>query len=388
MPDFSPYIDLSFYDEEPKSIYDAAVVYAQTSLPEFTPRVGTIENAILESVAYATSSMVVAINRLPDGLMEGILVLMGFSRLEATPAEGTVLFSLSDSTGRTIAAGTIISYDVFDSEGSLTQYLFETTDDLEIPAGSDTGTVGVVSVDSASFPIIPVGAALTLVSTTPFVLDVSLSSLVSLGTDSESDQEYFARGRTYLASLSTGLVTKAQLVNYISINYPTLGRVSVYDLTNSTAVEFADPDAPGYVTIFVCDSAGDPYSSTQKTAILNDIKSRTVAGLGIAVVDMRTEEMSVAVSVEALDAYSTAAVATSVSAAVESYLSVLGWDFSEIVNTKRLISLIAQVPGVALVDTVTLTLPAGATFLSLVSGNVAISEKGVIPIGACTTTAV
>jgi hypothetical protein len=142
------------------------------------------------------------------------------------------------------------------------------------------------------------------------------------------------------------------------------------------------------VTIFVCDSAGDPYGSAQKTAILNDIKSRTVAGLGVAVVDMRTEEMSVAVSVEALDAYSTAAVAISVSAAVESYLSVLGWDFSEIVNTKRLISLIAQVPGVALVDTVTLTLPAGATFLSLVSGNVEISEKGVIPIGSCTTTAV
>jgi hypothetical protein len=388
MPDFSPYIDLSFYDEEPKSIYDAAVEYAQTSLPEFTPRVGTIENAILESVAYATSSLAVAINRLPDGLMEGILVLMGFARLEATPAAGTITFTLSDSTGRTVTAGTIVSYDVFDSEGALTQYLFETTDDLEIPSGSDTGTIGVASVDSASFPIIPVGATLTLVSTTPFVLDVVLTSLVSLGTDSETDQEYFARGRAYLASLSTGLVTRSQLVNYLSINYPTLGRVSVYDLTNSTLVEFSDPDAPGYVTIFVCDSAGDPYGSTQKTAILDDIKSRTVAGLGVSVVDMKTEEMSVTVAVEALDAYSTAAVAVSVSAAVESYLSVAGWDFSELVNTKRLISLIAQVPGVSLVDTVTLSVPAGATYLSMSSGNVAISEKGVIPIGSCTTTAV
>ena len=124
-PNFSQYIDLTVSDLNVVDIYDDSVEYAQTNLPEFNPRVGTIENAILEAVSYQTGNIVTAINRLPDGLMEGLLSLMGFDRIEATQASGTVTIELIINTGSTILAGTAFSFDVYDAEGVLTQYLFE-----------------------------------------------------------------------------------------------------------------------------------------------------------------------------------------------------------------------------------------------------------------------
>jgi hypothetical protein len=144
-PNFSDYVDLTINDKSITDVYNDAVEYAQTAMPEFTPRVGTVENALLEAVSHTTGSLIAAINRLPDGLMEGILNLMGFSRIEATPSTGTVEIELSVNTGATISAGTVFSYDVYDASGALTQYLYESINDITIASGDTTGSVSVTA---------------------------------------------------------------------------------------------------------------------------------------------------------------------------------------------------------------------------------------------------
>ena len=115
MPDFSDYVDLTIHDETAIMAYDEAVVYAQTSLPEFNPRVGTIENAILEATSYQAATLATLVNRLPDSLMEGLLDLMGFEKVEASKASGVATFEVTLATGVTVTAGTVVSYNVFDS---------------------------------------------------------------------------------------------------------------------------------------------------------------------------------------------------------------------------------------------------------------------------------
>lgn len=232
-PDFSDYIDLTINDKSITDVYDEAVEYAQTSFPEFSPRTGTIENALLESVAYSTGSLIATINRLPDGLMEGLLKLMGFNRIEATASTGTVLIELSVNTGATIVSGTVFSFDVYDSEGALTQFLYETVNDVTIASGATTGSVSVIASDPSLYPDIPVGSSLTVISSTPFILSATLTALSSVGTDSETDEEYFNRAVTFLGSLSSAITTASQLTNYIAINYPTVARFKVYDLTQA-----------------------------------------------------------------------------------------------------------------------------------------------------------
>lgn len=232
-PNFSEYINLTINDKQITDIYDDAVEYAQIALPEFTPRVGTIENALLEAVSHSTGSLISTINSLPDGLMEGLLNLMGFTRIEATPSTATVLVELSINTGATVSSGTVFSFDVYDSANVLTQYLYETVNDLTIASGSTTGSVSVVASDPSVYPDIPVPSNLTVVSSTPYILNVTLTSLASVGTDTETDAEYFNRAVTYLGSLSSAITTASQLTNYIAVNYPTVSRYKVYDLTQA-----------------------------------------------------------------------------------------------------------------------------------------------------------
>lgn len=465
-PNFSQYIDLTVSDLNVVDIYDDSVQYAQTNLPEFNPRVGTIENAILEAVSYQTGNIVTAINRLPNGLMEGLLSLMGFDRIEATQASGTVTIELIINTGSTILAGTAFSFDVYDAEGVLTQYLFETDEDLTIASGSTTGTVSVTASEASQYPDIPVPSSLTVVSSTPFILSATLASLSTVGQDTETDTEYFNRATTYLGSLSSAITTASQMTNYIAVNYPTVSKFKVYDLTEvlenyitnavlatnvvtlttanahgyttgdsitvrdmvntvyngtytitgtpttttftyaktntnitsasvtagsvvlATGMLFSTADSGGNVTVSMCDSAGDPISDEQKTIIKADLSSRVVAGLNINLQDTNTFNVDVVVSIAVEPNYSTSVVGTAVSNAIEAYLSVAGWDWAESVDARYLTTIASKVTGVKYVDSVDATLNGATVFASNDSLNVTILEKGAIPIGACTTTAV
>lgn len=464
-PNFLNYVNLTVNDKEITDVYDEAIEYAQTAMPEFTPRVGTVENALLEAVSHTTGSLIATINRLPDGLMEGLLNLMGFSRIEATAGTGTVEIELSVNTGATIVAGTVFSYDVYDGAGVLTQYLYETINDITIASGDTTGSVSVIASDPSLYPDTPTPSNLTVVSSTPFILSATLTSLASLGTDTETDSEYFNRAVTYLGSLSSSITTASQLTNYISTNYPTVSRYKVYDLTQAkendivnavltsnvvtlttryahgfsvgnivdvadmataayngtytiTAVPttttfryaktntniataattvgsvvlgdgmlFSIANVGGAVTISLCDSVGDPVSTAQKLSIKNDIESRVVAGLNVYLHDMNTFDVTVSTTIVVEANYSTSDVGSAVSAAIESYLSISGWDFSQSINHLYLTTIASKIVGVKYVDSMTVSVVGSPSFASNNVDDVTILEKGAIPIGDCTTIA-
>jgi len=390
-PDFVPYIDLTVYDTDPTQIEDDALQYARLNLPEFNPRNGTVENAIIEAAAYMTNNMVLAINRLPNGLMEGLLTLMGYSRTEATRSTGVVEIQLTSSAplgGVTIVAGTVFAYDVFDSGGALTQYLFETLTDFTIPEGSSVGSTTVQGVAAQQYPDIPVPQLLTVVSATPYILEVNLTTLTTVGTNSETDEEYFDRGKKYLASLSAAIVTSSQMTNYIAQAYPTIGRFKVYDLTDSTNLLFSASNVAGKVTVALCDQTGDPLTTAQKTTVSADVNSRVVAGLDIDLVDMVLVSVDVTATVSVVAGYSSAEVSQNVSTAIEQYLSVAGWDWAQSVDSRILSSIASRVEGVKYVDSVDASLETAAPLYATDAGNdVTLLRKGVIPIGSCTTTA-
>ncbi|CAB4145233.1 Baseplate protein J-like [uncultured Caudovirales phage] len=464
-PNFAQYIDLTINNKTTETVYNDAVEYAQIALPEFSPRVGTIENALLEAMSHSTASLIAMINALPDGLMEGLLNLMGFTRIEATASTATVEIELSINTGATISSGTIFSYDVYDSNNVLTQYLYETKNDVRIDQGDTTGTVEVIAVDPSVYPDIPVPSNLTVVSSTPYILSVTMNVLKSVGTDTETDAEYFNRAVTYLGSLSSAITTASQLTNYIAVNYPTVSRYKVYDLTQAkendivnavltsnvvtltsryahnfsigdsvivsgmanavyngtytvTAVPttttfryaktngniataattvgavilasgmlFATSNVGGAVTISLCDSTGAAISLATKDGIRTEVGKRVVAGLNVYMHDMNTFNVDVACTVVVESNYDTASVGTAVSEAIESYLSISGWDFSPSINHLYLTTIASKVVGVKYVSSLDVSVNGSTTFASDNGLSVTILEKGVIPIGDCTTIA-
>lgn len=387
-PDFSQYVDLTLYDVEPQDVYSAALTYAQTALPEFIPVIGTVEDAVLQATSYMTYILAAGINRIPNGVMEGIIKLMGFSRNEATFATGSALFTLSVNTGTTIPEGTIIAYTTtIDNE--VVAYSFATTTDTIVPSGSDTVSIAIEATEEGQYPTLLDTQQMILISSVPTILEVSLDADIVNGINSETDAQYFDRAAQFLSSINTSLATKRQLVNYIAANYPTVNISAVYDTTNSAGnLLFATAAAPGYVTIAVAQSDGTALGSTIKNALQADVAGKAIAGLNVGVIDITTFSCSIAVSIAVVSGYTPATVQASVADAVESYISPLGWDQEQTINPNKIVALIAVLPGVGYVSSVTLTIPTSPANVTLASNVITIAKKAYFPVGIATVTVI
>jgi Baseplate J-like protein len=226
-PDFSQYIDLTSDDRTAEDLYDDAVEYARIAMPEFTPRVGTIEDSILQACALLASANIATLNRIPNGLMEGILGLMGFSRYESTFATVEVVFVVAN-VGDSVPIDFFVTYEA-EIGDSIVQYPFRTTS-TATSVGDNEITMTLTCDIAGVIPSIQTGSELTIIQPNASVLSCSTSSAVTQGSEPETDEEYFARATTYLASLSTSLVTAAQIEQFVVSTFADAHRCRVYDL--------------------------------------------------------------------------------------------------------------------------------------------------------------
>ena len=227
-PDFSQYIDLTTDDRTAEDLYDEAVEYARIALPEFTPRVGTIEDSILQACALLASSNIATLNRIPNGLMEGILRLMGLERFEDTFATVSVVFTMA-SNGATVPIDFLVAHEA-EIGDEIIQYPFRTTSASTAGAGSNTVTVTLTCDIPGVIPSIPSGTELIIIQPDANILTCITASSVSQGSEPETDEEYFSRATSYLASLSSSLVTATQIEEFVVSNFPDAHRCKVYDL--------------------------------------------------------------------------------------------------------------------------------------------------------------
>lgn len=349
-PDFTEYVDLTIYDIDAFQVYDDAIEYARIAVPEFAPRAGTLEEAIMQAISYNTALLSSQINRLPDGLMEGMLRVVGLERREATFATGTVVFEVFDDNGVTIPLGTIVSYEITDDD-VVSSFLFETVSDLVIPEGFTTGEVNVVALNAGKYPALLAGQILELVSPAPSVVSVELVLATTVGSETEADRDYFNRAAQYFASLSGALTTKTQIYNYIKANYPNIGALGVFDLTNAEgSLSFDDPSEPGYVTIVATGLNGEEFDANIYDSLTNDIRSKSVAGLNITAIPVTNVPLLVNVTVVLANGFNGVEVRQAVDDYLTEKLSVSKYDFSGKIVKNELISGVANIDGVAYVS--------------------------------------
>lgn len=230
-PDFSNYIDLTEFDTQPSTLYNNALAYARTALPELEARPGTIEDALLQAGAYIGAAAMGAVNRLPDQLMEGILRVMGVERNESTAATVQVEFTLF-SAGDTIEENTVYVYDYFDGSQTV-QFAFVLEEPVTAAVGQDTVTATLKSLTLGPIPSFDVGTQLVPNAPSTVVFSCDTTAAVVQGLSGETDDEFLNRAATYLQSLSATLNTAKQIENYIVRTYSKANRCKVYDLTRA-----------------------------------------------------------------------------------------------------------------------------------------------------------
>lgn len=300
-PDFSRYIDLTPLDPNPADIYNGAVELARLSMPEFTLRQGTPEDAIFQAVSYITGITAGAINRLPSALMVGVANLLGYSRYPGSKATVQATLTLSSYDAVVIDAGTILSWSYQDEGGEIFQYAFEVAESVNIPAGTPptlpTGTATLRSLVPGYLPTLPVGTNLNIVTTNTAIQSAITTDTFANGMDPETDRDYMDSLVTYVQSLSSSISTATQLDSTILTTFRNVGRCKTYDLTNPSGNLFlTDPNEPGYSTIYVY-GRNAQLTVNERSDILAYMEEKINVGLTIDVLPLNVCGIAVRASI-------------------------------------------------------------------------------------------
>jgi hypothetical protein len=386
--DFSPYVNMRLYDKQPSDIYLNALEIAQMNIPQFELRVGTVEDAIFQAMAYMTSLSVTHINALPNRLMEGILSMMGMPRLNGSNATVTVDVNLATYSGTTITAGTTFLHEtsIF---GEITQTYYQvigaaTISDVtqdpeaEPPTALPTGSVALMAMSIGSVPTVVEGDSFSVLNLNSQVLSVSALDDFIQGEEPENDGEYLARGVTVLSSLSDALVTASQIEKYIASTYPAVKRVKAYDLTDSDLdSDIEANDAPGYATAYVYGDNAE-INILQRLQIQKEVNDKTSAGLAVRITPSRIVSASLSASVEIQSTYSIASASSAISTAIKSYINPLYFPYSDTsIRGNSIVGILSKLPSVLYVSDIAISSNQMDTEAG--TGNLVFQKKGDLP---------
>lgn len=404
--DFSEYINLTVHDKDAGTLYREMIEVARAVMPDFNLRRGTLEDALFQSSAFLAATATNSINRVPNGIMQGIVSLMGYERPVGTRATATATIVLYGTTGEIIPSGTEFRYRYTNTTaGYETDYLFVTSDDVVITDSSPpTGTINLVSGQFGEMPVPTVGESTLM----PLSIDTNINTVTFAtfqnGTNPLTDQEYLDSAKTFLESISTTFVTAKQLEAAILVNFPYVSRCKVYDLMNAgisstthppdrgvltftpnTGKNLVSADYKGFVSIFVYGYTG-PLLTEQLTEIQLFAAERVMAGLEVGTYNFKTAQLATSGGVivsAAIDSnYDFAYAEELIKVSISSFLSPQSFPYEELsvaspkIRESTIISrLLSTVPGLRYVTSVQFTPPTALSY-TVVAGSGATVNTG------------
>lgn len=389
--DFSEYIYLVPFDVSPTSVYLDAIDYAKIVLPEFQPRQGTPEDAILQAVSYISALNISAINRIPDRLMAGLVGMMGVEIDDGEKALIDVVFTCIDHLGTTVPQGTLVRHD-YEFLGEQRSVFFQTTEaGVIIPVSVDdplpTVTVEAEAINVGVVLPIPDDTELTIDTPTSNIISAVLNETVLNGKNPEAENEFLSRAVSFLGSLSSSFAKASQIDGFVLSTFlSTTSRCKTFDLTNNAnGLEWTDANEPGYITIIVY-GINAQLTNDQKLDILIAVQERTVAGLTVSITDANLVDLDVTISVAHSSQYDSDAIQENIENVLVNYFSPTNYRFTESIKLSEFYSVISAIPGVIYIDS--LAVVPGTGGVNDVDGNINFSKKGSLPVIAIADTTI
>lgn len=343
-------INLVVDDRDPQAVFDAGLAKFIELAPTARPRNGSVEALLLEAIATATADGIYATNRFITKAVEGILGLYGVPRFAGASAAGVVTLTLDGPRTLTVAAG---------------QRLLESTTGLVLLVTSSTS---IISASDIALPVytetpggagnaITVGMPVDLLDAIPYVASAAVTTALTGGADAESDTSYVDRASTVLARVTSSLVLPTHFIAYC-LEDTRVGRATVIDLYYPGGTPGSNL---GHLTVHTYGHAAQ-LSAGVKTELTAAMQAICAAMITVHVADASLVTQAVTYTCHALPGYSTIAVKASIDAAITAWMSPDAWPWGDDIRQTDIIALIAAVPGVDYVDSV--TVPATTTVLS------------------------
>lgn len=362
----STYLGVSVDDRDPQAIFDSMLALAETRLPQWEPRNGSLEVVLVEAAAVGMADLVYAANRVMGSMVEGLISLYGVTRDEGTPATGTVRLTLTGSPTTTIEEGTLFRIEDADS-------MLVATESVEVTGG--TLDVAVATTDTGGYlNSIVAGTVCDPVVAVPHLANCVLHTDLNGGADAEDDLAFLTRAATRFARVTSSLVVPDHFTAY-ALEQPYVKRAVAVDQYDHDGGN-SPGDDDGFLTVYVY-GTGAQVTTDQKSALEESMQAQCASILTMTVEHATPVSVNVTAAVTKATGYDTTELEAAIEAALESVWSWQTSGFGADVEPLDVQAVIESVPGV---DSVTsLTLPS-------TTASVAFDEFAVIGTVALTIT--
>lgn len=240
--------------------------------------------------------------------------IVELTRQEATPATVTSTWTLTDTGGHTIEAGTEVGLRASSGESRG----FKVVADVIVNAGSKTTGAGEVILEAIEAGV--EGNELsedpTLEAALGFVETIAIVGESSGGTDAEDALDYLGRLRETLKTLSPRPVI-AEDVEILARNIEGIGRAVAIDNYNA---ETKAKEQEKTTTVAVTDADGGKVAAPIKEELEADLEAKREANFLFFVSDADYTEIDVVAKVVEQEGFDHATVVATAKAAIEDWL--------------------------------------------------------------------
>lgn len=187
---------------DPDQLTALALDTLASTFPGYVSREGTLDTLLLEQFAAMASESAQVASLVPLSIFQ----YFGTSLVNVPPIIGAealipTTWTMIDTKGYTVPAGTVIAYPLSGNES----VLFATQADFTVPPGSTSTATGGVEVAATAVGVFANGLAggpMTLVDSLAYVASVTSTAISSGGADPETLTAYLARLREQLQLLT------------------------------------------------------------------------------------------------------------------------------------------------------------------------------------------
>jgi hypothetical protein len=340
-------------DEDADSVAADAKTRLAARWPGWEARDADLETIQIDTLAPIASDLHEALVRVTNAIFRDYgTKLVGLPYQAGVGAHTTVTFTLTDTDGHTIPAGSEIDIDGF---------AFATDNDTIVASGSSTAaavpvTATTVGEDANGLT----GTTVAPITSLAFVSNITVDTTTTGGVDADDDVDYQNRLSQQLLLQAKTLVTTRDFELW-ALNTVGIGR--------ALAVHLGDRA----VQVTVTDADGEIVAAPIKTALLADYANFRLVNTVVTLVDPTYTTINVTTTVAAEPGFATADLQTRIAAALAELLSPAnwgrpkfgdpgvstGWITENTIRRNLIIDRIGDVEGVKYVHSVDITGSAG-----------------------------
>jgi hypothetical protein len=311
-------------DVDPPTLAQSVFDYITNQAPLWIPNDANLDVWIIRAVTQLASENRSIASDVQDDIFRYFgATLVGLPPINAVSATATTTWTLIDSYGHTIPAGTLVG--VYDALGNSVP--FQTVSDVTVPAGSTATGAGAVTISaiqpgSAGSGLGAAGASVTLIDVLDWVQGITLNGPTAGGVDDEVDADYLNRLVVRLQGLSQRPILPADFAA-MALQADT----AVY---RAVAIDGFNPADSTYnnqrmVAVAAVDQGGNAVAANVKTEIQTLLQANREVNFVVNVIDPKFTTINIVTSIHVLTGSDPAATDSAVTGAIHNMLDPANW---------------------------------------------------------------